>query len=405
MRRLMMIAALAMLVAAGAFAAGNVGGTAGMVGTSHLFNRPHPSTRRAATRTPTHTLPMTPTKTPTATPARPTNTATVTPVPATPVPTYTPLPATSTPTWTFTLVPATATNTATGAVQTPTASATPALTPTMVPAPGCQLFPTNNVWNVDISALPTATNSAQMIQAIGIAKPLHPDFGPDPYGIPYNVVKGVIPTVYPTFTYASESDMGPYPIPTNPAIEQGSDRHMLIVDQDTCTLYELFAAQGSGAQWQAGSGAIWNLGSNALRPDGWTSADAAGLPILPGLVRYDEVAAGVIPHALRFTAPLTQNMHIYPARHDAGYADPTLPPMGLRVRLKASVDISSFPPRVQVILTALKKYGMLLADNGSPWYVSGTTDARWNNDELHSMTLLTGADFEVVDTSNLVNGP
>jgi hypothetical protein len=180
---------------------------------------------------------------------------------------------------------------------------------------------------------------------------------------------------------------------------------MLIVDQDNCHLYETWDTQQVGSQWTAGSGAIWDLHSNALRPDGWTSADAAGLPILPRLVRYDEVAAGAINHALRFTAPSTRNMHIYPARHDAGQNNAALPPMGLRVRLKASVNIASFPPRVQVILAALKKYGMILADNGSSWYISGATDARWNNDELHTMTQLHGSDFEVVDTSHLVNGP
>jgi hypothetical protein len=261
------------------------------------------------------------------------------------------------------------------------------------------------VWNADVSALPTATNSSQMIQSISLTSPLHPDFGPAPYGIPYNVVSHITPTVYPTFAYADESDPGPYPVPTNPAIEAPGDLHMLIVDQDNCHLYETWDTQKSGSQWTAGSGAIWDLSSNALRPDGWTSADAAGLPILPGLVRYDEVAAGAINHALRFTAPSTQNTHIYPARHDAGSANTALPPMGLRVRLKASVNISGFPTQVQVILTAMKKYGMILADNGSAWFVSGTTDPRWNNDTLHTMTSLHGSDFEVVDTSNLVNGP
>lgn len=178
---------------------------------------------------------------------------------------------------------------------------------------------------------------------------------------------------------------------------------MLLIDPGACMLYELYAVSKSGSSWSAGSGAIWNLRSNALRPAGWTSADAAGLPILPGLVRYEEVNAGTIYHALRFTAPDTCG-YIYPARHLTAPACSNLPPMGLRVRLKASVDISGFGPQARVVLTALKRYGMILADNGSPWYVSGTPDTRWNDDELHHFHELTGADFEVVDTSGLRNG-
>jgi hypothetical protein len=281
---------------------------------------------------------------------------------------------------------------------------------TMPGAPNCPIFPADNVWNTDISHLPVAANSAAMIQSIGLTTGLHPDFGTvwdgQPNGIPYNVVSDSQPKVHLSFLYAGESDPGPYPIPTNPQIEAGSDRHLLIVDKDTCTLYEIYAAQqNTDGSWSAGSGAIWNLNSNALRPDGWTSADAAGLPILPGLARYDEVAAGVIAHALRFTAQHTRDMHIYPARHDAGVANAAYPPMGLRVRLKASVDISHFTPDVQVILTALKKYGMILADNGSNWYISGVPDPRWNDSTLHTLNQITGSDFEVVDTSTLVNGP
>jgi hypothetical protein len=182
----------------------------------------------------------------------------------------------------------------------------------------------------------------------------------------------------------------------------GGDRHALIVDRDTCTLYELYALHRAGTHWAAGSGAIWPLRSNKLRPAGWTSADAAGLPILPGLARYDEVAAGAIDHALRFTAPRTRRAYIYPARHFASdSSDPSLPPMGLRVRLKASVNIAGFPPQARVVLEALKRYGMILADNGSPWYISGAPDPHWSNDDLHSLGRLTGADFEVVDTSKL----
>ncbi len=202
-----------------------------------------------------------------------------------------------------------------------------------------------------------------------------------------------------SFQYADESDRGPYPLPAHPHIEGGSDRHVLLVDRDSCKLYELFAAVRQGGTWHAGSGAIWNLRSNHLRPNGWTSADAAGLPILPGLVRYDEVAAGVINHALRFTASRTSNHHIWPARHDAGDADPGLPPMGLRVRLKASVDISGYGRQARVVLQALKTYGMILADNGSPWYISGASNPHFNDDDLHALGRITGADFEVVDAS------
>jgi hypothetical protein len=242
---------------------------------------------------------------------------------------------------------------------------------------------------------------------------VHPDFGSGLYdgqriGIPYVVVSGrTTPKARPRFEYADESDAGPYPIPAGVPIEgnphpDDGDRHALIVDRDTCTLYELYALHRAGAGWAAGSGAVWSLGSNKLRPAGWTSADAAGLPILPGLARYDEVAAGSIDHALRFTAPRTRRAYIYPARHDASDStDPSLPSMGVRVRLKAGVNIAGFPPQARVVLEALKRYGMILADNGSPWYISGAPDPRWSNDDLHTLGRLTGADFEVVDTSRL----
>jgi len=278
---------------------------------------------------------------------------------------------------------------------------------------GCQVFPASNPWNERVDNLPVAKDSAAMIQAIGLDSTAHADFGSGLWdgsriGIPYVVVSGrATPKVRPHFEYADESDKGPYPIPANVPIEGqpnagDGDRHALIVDRDTCTLYELYALQRTGSGWTAGSGAIWQLGSNRLRPAGWTSADAAGLPILPGLARYDEVAAGAIDHALRFTAPRTRRAYVYPARHYASDStDPSLPPMGLRVRLKASFDISSFPPQARVVLEALKRYGMILADNGSPWYISGAPDPRWSNDDLHSLGRLTGADFEVVDTSSL----
>lgn len=277
------------------------------------------------------------------------------------------------------------------------------------PLPGaCSVFPSDNVWNVPVDGLPVAADSANMIAKIGLASHLHADFDAIGDGIPYNIVSPTTPTSTVTFDYSSESDHVPYPVPPSPVIEGGSDRHLLMVDPVTCRLWELYAASQSGSTWHAGSGATWDLTSNALRHDGWTSADAAGLPIFAGLVRYDEVAAGAILHALRFTAPSTCTGYIYPARHFASQTScgPTSdPPMGLRVRLKASVDISGFGPQAQVVLTALKTYGMILADNGSPWYVSGAPDVRWNDDDLHQLQTLHGSDFEVVDTSGLVNGP
>jgi hypothetical protein len=272
--------------------------------------------------------------------------------------------------------------------------------PTVPGARSCPIFPANNPWNERVDKLPVAPDSDAMISAIGLDSPVHPDFGSfSGYGIPYTVVGHATKKVHVSFQYADESDHGPYPLPAHPHIEGGSDRHVLLVDRDTCKLYELFGAERQGGTWHAGSGAIWNLRSNHLRPNGWTSADAAGLPILPGLVRYDEVAAGVIAHALRFTASRTSNRHIWPARHDAGDADASLPPMGLRVRLKASVDISGYGRQARVVLQALKTYGMILADNGSPWYISGASNPHFNDDDLHALGKITGADFEVVDAS------
>jgi hypothetical protein len=284
----------------------------------------------------------------------------------------------------------------------------------------CSLFPADNVWNADVSALPVDSQSAAYIASIGLGAPVHPDFGSGlydnaPIGIPYTVVPAIQPLVPITFYYGDESDPGPYPIPPFAPIEGGKapgrgrgDRHVLIVDADNCRLYETFDAHRHrrGANWSAGSGATWDLNADALRPADWTSADAAGLPILPGLARYDEVAAGAIQHALRFTASVTQRLSIWPARHYASSStDPSLPPMGLRVRLKAAVDISGFSTDNQVILTALKHYGMFLADNGSPWFISGVPDPRWDNDDLHALTQLHGSDFEVVDESSLMVDP
>lgn len=272
----------------------------------------------------------------------------------------------------------------------------------------CSVFPSNNAWNRDISADPVDPNSANYIASIGATTNLHPDFGSNPsYGIPYTVVSGTQPKVPITFTaYGSESDPGPYPFPLNAPVEAGSDGHSIVIDKDNCMLYELYQAVQSGAGWNAGSGAVYDLNSNQLRPDGWTSADAAGLPIFPGLVRYDEVQAGAINHALRFTVVHTQMKYIHPATHYASSStNPNYPPMGLRLRLKASYDISRFTGESRVVLTALKKYGMIVADNGSNWFISGVTDTRWDDNDLNQIKTVPGGAFEVVQTIYPNNGP
>jgi hypothetical protein len=275
----------------------------------------------------------------------------------------------------------------------------------------CPVFPANNSWNQRVDKLPVSADSARLISAIGLDAPVHADFGSGkwdggPIGISFDVVSAKTPAHRVSFEYAGESDRVPYPIPSHVHIEGGAhatgDRHAILVDKSTCRLYELYDLRHKSRGWTAGSGAVWNLRSNHLRPAGWTSADAAGLPIFPGLARWDEVARGQIDHALRFTAPETRRAYVYPARHYASSSnDPSLPPMGLRVRLKASVNLSSFPPQTRVVLRALQRYGMILADNGSPWYLSGAPNKHWSNDQLHSLGRLTGADFEVVDTSSL----
>jgi hypothetical protein len=288
-----------------------------------------------------------------------------------------------------------------------------AATPKAPALGGCPVFPASSVWNQRVDKLPVAPNSAQLVASIGLDASVHADFGAGLYdgsiiGIPYVVVRGSkTPKSRLRFEYADESDKGPYPIPRNVPIEGAphtgeGDRHALIVDRDTCKLYELYALQRTASGWTAGSGAIWSLRSNKLRPAGWTSADAAGLPILPGLARWAEAATGHIDHALRFTASKTRQAYIYPARHYASDStDPSLPPMGLRVRLKASVDLSRLPPQARIVATALKRYGMILADNGSPWFISGAPSPHWSNDQLHALGTLSGKDFEVVDTSTL----
>ena len=271
----------------------------------------------------------------------------------------------------------------------------------------CPVFPNTNPWNTRVDKLPVAPNSDAIIRSIGVEVGLHPDFGSglydgQPIGIPFDIVTKKTPHTRLSFEYADESDKAPYPIPRNIHIEGGSDRHALLIDRDACRLYELFALTRSESGWQAGSGASWNLRSNKLRPAGWTSADAAGLPIFPGLARYDEVARGVIDHALRFTVVRTRRAYVYPARHYASnLTDPNLPPMGLRVRLKASFDVTSFPKQTRVILVALKRYGMLVADNGANWFISGAPDAHWNNDDLHTLGRVKGSDLEVVQTGPL----
>jgi hypothetical protein len=281
------------------------------------------------------------------------------------------------------------------------------------------IFPADHIWNAPVDTLPADSRSDAYIATIGASRSLHPDFGSgewppgsgSPIGIPYVDVPDAQAVVAVTFTYADESDPGPYPIPTAAPIEGGpgssGDRHVLVVDRDGCILYELFYAfpQPDGS-WEAGSGAVFDLKSYALRQAGWTSADAAGLPILPGLVRYDEVATGEIDHALRFTAPQTRRAYVWPARHYASsLTGEQYPPMGQRFRLRADFDISGFSPEVQVILRALKKYGMILADNGSAWYISGAPDDRWNNDVLRELSTVNGSDFEAVDVSSLMVAP
>ncbi len=296
------------------------------------------------------------------------------------------------------------------------ATATAAVTSSGRPLPGakeCRIFPASNHWNQRVDGLPVAGNSDAVIRSIGAGDNVHADFGSGRYegsriGIPYTTVPRGQRRVPVSFEYADESDRGPYPIPRDAPIEGGrgsdGDRHVIVVDRSRCKLYELFAARpvNGGRSWRAGSGAVWSLRSNRLRPAGWTSADAAGLPIRPGLARYDEVRRGRIDHALRFTVSRSRRAYVYPARHFASsLTDPDLPPMGLRVRLKASFDTSRFPRQSRIVLNALKRYGMIVADNGSDWFVSGAPHRGWNNDDLHRLHEVRGRDFEVVDTSSL----
>ncbi|MGV8910352.1 MAG: hypothetical protein ACOH1Y_15325 [Propionicimonas sp.] len=276
---------------------------------------------------------------------------------------------------------------------------------------GKRVFPSDNPWNTPVDTQPVDPNSAALIASIGANTTLHPDFGANwnggPFGIPYVVVKGKQRKVKVTFTYAGESDKGKYPVPKAAPVEKGSDRHVIVLDRDHWKLYELFNAHRvkGTTRWKAGSGAVFNLKSNALRPAGWTSADAAGLPIFPGLVRYDEVKAGIITHALRFTVARTRRAYVSPARHYASNAtDANLPPMGMRVRLKAGFDITGYPKEARVILQAMKTYGMLVADNGSDWFVSGAPDKRWSDSRLGALKQVPGSAFEVVAMRDVTTG-
>jgi hypothetical protein len=274
---------------------------------------------------------------------------------------------------------------------------------------GCPVFPADNVWNTRIDDLPKDSRSDTYIDAMGVTQRLHADFGPDPkVGIPVTIVHGDTPALKIHFQYDEESDHVAYPIPADVAVEGGregwGDHHIIVVDARDCTLYEIWHAyprpQGG---WSGGAGMRMDLRSNALRPDTWTSADAAGLAILPGLVRYDEVASGEIRHALRFTLPKTQHAYVWPARHQASSdRNPDQLPMGLRLRLRADFDVSRYPKGDQVILTALKRYGMILADNGSAIFISGSPDRRWDEGDLHELKNVMGQDFEVVDESGLM---
>lgn len=303
---------------------------------------------------------------------------------------------------------------ATTAASTKAAATTAAGSKPVVLAPIGRPFPAGNAWNLSIASKAVDPLSAAIIASIGGSTTLHMDFGANwnggPFGIPYVVVGADQPKVKVTFQYASESDPGPYPIPPNAPIEGGSastgDRHVIVVQPSTGKLYELFDAHpNADGSWRAGSGAVFNLSTGADRPAGWTSADAAGLPILPGLVRYDEVASGVINHAIRFTVASTRKAYVAPARHYASSkTDSSLPPMGTRVRLRADFDISGYPQQARVILQAMKTYGMIVADNGSNWYVSGTPDPRWSDTQLNTLKRVPGSAFEVVTLGAVTSG-
>ncbi|HUR50572.1 MAG TPA: hypothetical protein VMZ11_00445 [Mycobacteriales bacterium] len=296
--------------------------------------------------------------------------------------------------------------------------AAPALAATSRNLPGttCPAFPATSIWHADISKLPTHARSGQWISHMSPTRTLHPDFGPSygaqsvPYGIPITYVDASHAKVTVRFDYASESDRVGYPLGSDTKVEGGQwtsgDRHTVVVDRTACRVYETWATRRSGTSWLAGSGATWDLKSNALRPAGWTSADAAGLPVLPGLLRYDEVAAGSVDHAIRFTTNVTNRAYVWPARHQAGsVSDATYPPMGARFRLKASYPISDLRPDTKAVLWAMKKYGLVLADNGSPWYFQGTADTHWTSPMLDQLKRVPASAFVAVDVSSLRADP
>ena len=278
----------------------------------------------------------------------------------------------------------------------------------------CPMFPADSYWHRDVSGLPMSASSGAWVASIGAASHVHADFGSGlwdggPIGIPFTTVGAGQARVPITFDYQDESDPGPYPLPSGAPVEGGpastGDRHVLVVDQSDCHLYEVYDAH-PGVAWTAGSGAVYDLRSNALRPSGWTSADAAGLPILPGLVRYEEITSGHIDHAIRFTAPRTQRAFVWPARHQAGSSTSSaLPPMGAWFRLRPDYDTSHLTGAAHVIAEAMKVHGIILADNGSSWFISGAPDSHWDNDNLHQLDVITGSDFQAVDTSSLVIDP
>jgi hypothetical protein len=286
-----------------------------------------------------------------------------------------------------------------------------------LPGTNCPVFPADNWWHADVSSLPVHARSAEWLDHMSPTTRLHPDFGPSfgeapvDYGIPITVVKAKHRKVKVRFDYADESDRLRYPLGKDTRIEggrsSGGDRHAIVVDRSTCRLYETFATQPrAGGPWRAGSGATWRLRSNALRPQGWTSADAAGLPILPGLLRFGEVRSGNVDHAIRFTTDVTDRSHLWPARHDAGsVSDASYPPMGARFRLKSSFPIDSYRADTRAVLRAMQRYGLVLADNGSPWFFQGARDARWPTALLDQLKTIPASAFVAVDTSSLQVSP
>ena len=286
-------------------------------------------------------------------------------------------------------------------------AASSAVSPRPVAGTTCTVFPADNWWHADVSHLPVHPRSAAWLAHMSTGRDLHPDFGPSygdgpNYGIPVTVVSGSHQKVWVRFDYASESDHVRYPLGADTRLEGGGDRHAIIVDKSTCRLYETWATRHTSSGWRAGSGATWSLGSNKLRPDGWTSADAAGLPILPGLLRWNEVKAGRVDHAIRFTTDLTARAHVWPARHDAGSGGiASYPPMGARFRLKASWSAAGLGPSARVVVKAMKTYGLVLADNGSPWYFQGERNAQWPEGLIEDLKTIPASAFVAVDTSGL----